>query len=113
MLLLAGLSISGVAAIFIVFCKYRQRQKNKRLRSNMEYRADQHKRDARRYKNLSLEIETNQKIKNAACASVEQDVLDSDDVLIGQIDNIMQSTKTQNGNSSLPILENERGICFV
>ena len=80
----------------------------------MEYRADQHKRDALRNKNLSLEIETDQKIKNAACASVDQDVLDSDDELIGQINNIMHSSKTQNINSSLPILDEtdeESALC--
>ena len=80
----------------------------------MEYRADQHKQDARRNKSLSLEIETDQKIKNAACASVDQDVLDSDDELIGQINNIMQRSKTQNINSSLPILDEtdeESALC--
>ena len=80
----------------------------------MEYRANQQKRDAHRNKNLSLEIETDQMNKHAACASVEQDVLDSDDILIGQIDNIMQSSKTQNINSSLPILDEtdeESALC--
>ena len=80
----------------------------------MEYRADQHKQDAHRNRNLSLKIETDEKIKNAASASVDQDILDSDDVLIDQIDNIMQSSKTQNINSSLPILDEtdeESALC--
>ena len=80
----------------------------------MEYRADQHKRDAHRNKGLSLEIETDHKIKNAAVTSVDQDVLDSDDVLMGQIDNIMQSLKTQNDNGSLPIVDEtdeESALC--
>ena len=80
----------------------------------MEYRADQHKRDAHRNKNLSLEIEADQKIKNTVFASVDQDLLDSDDVLMGQIDNIMQSLKTQNDNGSLPILDEtdeESALC--
>ena len=80
----------------------------------MEYRGDQHKRDAHRNESLSLEIEIDQKNKHAACASVEQDVLDSDDELIGQIDNIMHSSKTQNINSSLPILDEtdeESALC--
>ena len=80
----------------------------------MEYRADQHKRDAHRNKTLSLEIEADQKIKNTVFAPVDQDVLDSDDVLMGQIDNIMQSLKTQNDNGSLPILDEtdeESALC--
>ena len=80
----------------------------------MEYRVDKHKRDDHRNKSFSLEIETDQKIKNAACASVDQDVLDSDDELIGQINNIMQRSKTQNINSSLPILDEtdeESALC--
>ena len=80
----------------------------------MEYRADQHKRDAHWNKSLSLEIETEQKNKHAARVSVEKDVLDSDDVLIGQIDNIMQSSKAKNHNSSLPILDEtdeESALC--
>ena len=80
----------------------------------MEYRADQHKRDAHRNKNLSLEIEADQKIKTTVFASVDQDLLDSDDVLMGQIDNVMQSLKTQNDNGSLPILDEtdeESALC--
>ena len=80
----------------------------------MEYRADQHKRDAHRNKTLSLEIEADQKIKNTVFAPVDQDVLDSDDVLMGQIDNIMQGLKTQNDNGSLPIVDGtdeESALC--
>ena len=80
----------------------------------MEYRADQHKRDAHRNKTLSLEIEADQKIKNTVFAPVDQDVLDSDDVLMGQIDNIMQGLKTQNDNGSLPIVDEtdeESALC--
>ena len=80
----------------------------------MEYRADQHKRDAHRNTNFGFESETDKVIHNTACASVEQDALDSDDVLIGQIDNIIQSSKTQNINSSLPILDEtdeESALC--
>ena len=80
----------------------------------MEYRADQHKRDAHRNTNFGLESETDKKIHNTACASVEQDALDSDDVLIGQIDNIMQISKNQKSNSSLPILDEtdeESSLC--
>ena len=46
--------------------------------------------DELQYFQFCVKIETDQKIKNAACTSVEQDVLDSDDVLIGQIDDIVQ-----------------------
>ena len=80
----------------------------------MEYRADQHKRNANRNTNFSLESETDKEIHNASCASVDQYALGSDDVLIGQIDNIMHSSKTQNINSSLPILDEtdeESALC--
>ena len=78
----------------------------------MEYRADQHKRDAHRNTHFGLESEIDNKIQNAARASMDQDALDSDVVLIGQIDNEIE--KNQKSNSSLPKLDEtdeESALC--
>ena len=118
MLLLAGLSLSGFVAIFIFLFKYKQRQKNKRFRREKEYRAEQRQNDPRHNRNLYCENEINQTTHKCndeeACDYTKHNAGDSDDVLIGQINDIVQETKTQNYDSLVPVLEEtdeESSLC--